>query len=288
MFCKNLKYIFIICCISLTYCDKIFYYPDRPFYDVKTKFIVHKAGCKYTYLENLIPNADSALNNSYGIELDVQISKNKTLWILHEPYIFNCNFGEGACFSETSDNKLISISQCMGESKGYTPLESIFKLMSEKYPRKYISIDVKAWKPCSIDGANVSKLLNDIADEIIVLTNKYEMAGKVMVECETTTFLKHIKKYSSGIETYLTTLGDFERGMLISLYDGYTGMSFAYKYDEEITNDHINLLHKKGLKIQLWTINDSVDLQEAYSLNPDFIQTDNVNLIPIIDSTFQQ
>ncbi len=100
-----------------------------------------------------------------------------------------------------------------------------------------------------------------------------------MVECETATFLNFIKKRSDKIETYLSTWGDFERGMMLALESGYTGISFQYKYDEEITKEHVQLLHKKGLKIQLWTVNDENDILEAISLNPDFIQTDNINFI---------
>lgn len=264
--------------IFLMGCDKIHYYPDRPFYDVQTKLLAHKAGCTYSYIDNFKNTADSSLNKMAGIEVDIQLSKERTLWILHEPYVLNCDESEGPCFVDTYDSYIVDIDSCMGSTRGFTRLESLFQLMTEKYPEKYISIDVKAWVPCKLDGLDITGMMNVMADQIIALTNKYNMAGKVMVECETTTFLKYIKKQSSGIETYLTTLGDFERGMLIALYDGYSGISFKYKFDEEITIDHINLIRKKGLKIQLWTVNSEADIKEAFTLNPDFIQTDNMNI----------
>lgn len=36
------------------------------------------------------------------------------------------------------------------------------------------------------------------------------------------------------------------------------------------------LLRRKGKKIQLWTVNTESDILEALSINPDYIQTDNI------------
>ena len=117
--------------------------------------------------------------------------------------------------------------------------------------------------------------MNDIADRIIRLKNKYKLTN-ILVESQTATFLNYLKDNSFGIECYLTTWGDFERGMLITLKKNLDGISFKYKYKEAITADHVRMLHKKGIKIQLWTVDDPADLEEAISLDPDFIQTDNI------------
>jgi glycerophosphoryl diester phosphodiesterase len=97
-----------------------------------------------------------------------------------------------------------------------------------------------------------------------------------MAESETATFLNYLKKHSSGIECYLTSLGDFERAMQLTLESGYSGISFKYKFKEELNAEHIKLLHRKGLKIQLWTVDSVNNIEEAISINPDFIQTDNL------------
>jgi len=125
--------------------------------------------------------------------------------------------------------------------------------------------------------------MNVIGEEIIALTNKYDLGGRIMIESETASFLNFVKNQSSGIETYLCTWGDFERGMLICLENGFSGISFYYKYKEAITKDHIYMIRKKGLKIQLWTVNDTNDIKEAFSLNPDFIQTDEIEFASIYD-----
>ena len=97
-----------------------------------------------------------------------------------------------------------------------------------------------------------------------------------MVESETATFLDYVKKYGPGIDTYLLTLGDFERAMQLCLKSGYSGISFKYKFKELITIDDIQLIRRKGLKIELWTLTSEDDIKEALSINPDYIQTDNL------------
>ena len=153
----------------------------------------------------------------------------------------------------------------------------------------YIVIILFSINLCNAQGLKNKQiyfgLLNDIADEIINLVDMYKI-NNVMVESETATFLSYLKKNSNGIESYLATFGDFERGMGIALQKGYSGISFKYKFNEEISSDHISLLRKKGLKIQLWTVNSEVDLLEAISINPDFIQTDDIDLALKVDSIF--
>lgn len=65
--------------------------------------------------------------------------------------------------------------------------------------------------------------------------------------------------------------------MQLSFENDYSGISFKYKYGEEIGEEEIQMIRRKGLKIQLWTVNTEADILEALSINPDFIQTDNLD-----------
>jgi len=209
--------------------------------------------------------------------MNLLISKDGTIWLARDSDIENCGNADYSCYSETSDNELIKLDSCNGNSVSLTKLEEVFKLMSSDFSGKYVVLDVKAWNPCSIGSLNIIKAMNILADEIIRLTKKYNLQNFVMVESETGTFLTHIKENSTGIEQYLIAFGDFERGVGVALEYGYSGISFEYKFKEEITPESIYLLRKKGLKIHLWTVNDKKEIDEAISINPDFIQSDNID-----------
>lgn len=275
---KHLIVIFFFLIISFS-CNKIHYYPEKEYKKVQTKFIAHRAGggMYSRFQENSIEGAEYGLSVLDGVEVDIQISKDGTIWLSHDVNLPNCGGYEYSCFPNHTDAEILQLDSCLGSQKSFTKLEEVFSLLSSSYSNKYISIDVKTWYGCAPSDVGLFGEMTRTADEIIRLTQKYNRQNKVMVECETATFLNYIKENSNNIETYLATFGDFDRGVLIALDFDFTGISFKYKFKDEISSQHIHLLRKKGLKIQIWTVNNENDLLEAISLNPDFIQTDTVS-----------
>ena len=261
-----------------TSCDRMEYFPDKPIVVTKSNLIAHRGGGSYDE-GNALSSCMYGLQIADGIECDIQRSSDNNIWLSHSPNVIACGSFSATCFASTSSSTIIQIDSCLGKGKDYTQLEEVFQFMSANFPDKYISLDVKAWEPCSINNLNVTKEMNLLAQKIIDLTQKYHLENKVMVESETGDFLYYVKKHSSFIETYLATLGDFEMGASRAIDAGFTGISFKYKFKEAITKEHVDLLHRKGLKIQLWTVNDVNDINEALSLKPDFIQTDNIDFL---------
>ncbi len=214
-----------------------------------------------------------------GIECDIQRSADNTLWLNHSPMFASCGTFAENCFASVSDNTIIQVNACLGAKDSYPNLEDVFAYMNQHYPASFISLDVKAWQPCEISNANITKAMNEMAQKIIDLTQKYNLRNKVLVESETGDFLHYLKIRTSDIETYLSTNGDFELGVSRALHSGFTGISFKYKFRDSITREQVELIHRKGLKIQLWTVDDSTDIKEAIALKPDFIQTDSVSYV---------
>lgn len=277
--------VFLSFFILFSSCNKINYYPDKEYKDVQTLVLAHKAGGgdNPLFQENSLEGAINSFSIVDGIEVDLQISKDRTVWLAHDADLPNCGGTSYDCFPEVYDSQIFDLDSCNSDLLNYSRLEDVFSYMSANYCNSYISLDVKAWAPCAVTSSDVLGVMNVIADEIISLTEKYNLRNHVMVESETATFLNYVKMNSSGIDCYLTAFGDFERAMLLTLEAGLTGISFKYKFNEEISSDHIKLIRKKGLKIQLWTVNSEEDLEEALSINPDFIQTDNLDYFEVYE-----
>lgn len=259
--------------LLLSSCDRVEYYPDKPLLNTTTRMIAHRGGGNFDE-GNTMEACMHGLSLLDGIEVDLQRSYDNTLWLSHSTFTHYCDpFGE-RCFPVTSDATIIEIDSCLGPTVNYTRLESVFKYMSENYPNKFISLDVKVWKPCDLGNANITKQMNEMAQTIIDLTLKYHLEHQVMVESEAGDFLYYFLKHTDKIETYLATLGDFELGVSRALADGFSGISFDYKFKEPINKELVDLMHRKGLKIQLWLVDDFADIEEAKSIGADFIQTD--------------
>lgn len=265
--------IFTSLIIGLNSCERVKYFPDNPIVNNNTFILAHKGGGTFDN-GNTLEGCMYGLELLDGIECDIQKSSNNTLWLSHSPLIPSCGSFEEGCFPEISDNTIIQMDSCLGVEENYTQLEDVFQYMSNNYPDKFISLDVKAWKPCKISGVNMIKEMNMLARKIIDLTKKYHLENNVMVESENGDFLYYIKTNTNFIETYLSTFGDFEMGVSRALGAEFSGISYDFKFKANISKEQVDLIHRKGLKIQLWTVNDTNDIKEALSLKPDFIQTD--------------
>lgn len=88
------------------------------------------------------------------------------------------------------------------------------------------------------------------------------------------TVLNWAKSRNSNVSVYLTSLGDFEKGMLLALKHNMDGISYKSNYEVELDADKISLLHKKGIKVMVWNVPDSAYLQHLISIKADIVQFD--------------
>ncbi len=272
-------WLFLLFCVLLG-CEKIKWYPDlQDDFNVETQILGHRgAGAvNAVHKENSLSAAHEGLSVLDGIEVDVQISKDRTLWLSHDIMVPTCSGISQLCFPETRDSVIARVSKCSGSESLTCKLEDVFLLMRDSFAKANISIDVKAWTPCDVKSSDILGMMNLIAEQIIFLAETYNLDGRVLVESETTNTLHFIKKRTDAIECYVTSFGDFERAMQICLEGGFNGISFEYKALEEIGRNEVGLIRRKGLKIQLWTVNNEETIIEAMSINPDYIQTDNLD-----------
>jgi glycerophosphoryl diester phosphodiesterase len=254
-------------------CERIEYYPDKPLAFERTFIIAHKGGGTFDAGDTR-EACMHGLSRADGIEVDIQKDDDDNLWLSHDASLPACGvFGE-SCFGSRRTMSIIQLDTCLGNDINYTQLEWVFEYMSANYPHSFLSLDVKAWRPCELTNINVGHEMNTMAQEIIRLARAYQMEDQVMVESESGDFLYYVKTHSDKIETYLATLGDFELGVSRAIDAGFSGVSFQYKTKEPVTKELVDLLRRKGLKIQLWTIKVAEEMTEALTLQPDFIQTD--------------
>jgi glycerophosphoryl diester phosphodiesterase len=268
-----LLFIFIGFC-TFSSCERVEYFPDNPIENPQTRMLAHKGGGNFD-TGNTMPACMHGLKFTDGIEVDLQITSDNTLWLSHSAEVTGCGNVEQTCFALVSSVDVAYVDTCLGQDKDYVRLEEVLSYMHDEYPEKFISLDVKAWSPCGARGLDILHEMNQLAQAILDLAMKYDMENRILVESEVGDFLYYIKSRNPAIETYLAVLGDLELGVSRALGSGFDGISFHYKFEEPLTKEMVDFIHRKGLKIQLWTVNDPSDLEEARSIGADFIQTDN-------------
>jgi glycerophosphoryl diester phosphodiesterase len=89
-----------------------------------------------------------------------------------------------------------------------------------------------------------------------------------------TNFLDLFVEANENYHEYLSAFTDFDKNVVTALQNKYEGISYKMIYENPITADHIDMIHMKELRIQVWTVNDSSQLQSVKSMKPDFIQSE--------------
>lgn len=249
-------------------------YPDKETQHKGTMVLAHKAGggSNNPYKENTLEAAVYGFAHLDGIETDVQKSRDGTLWLYHDEIIQNAE-GKDKRIPGLTDEEIKDIIQ--KNALQINTLEEVLKWKQANNNREYISLDIKPWLPTRY--SNTQGYLIELADEICRLSRKYDCGETLLAECENAVCLQRIREGDPGIACYLCTYGDYDKGAYRALKVGFAGLSFRYT-EGNITKEQIEELHSKGLRIQLWTINDKTAIENAMKLAPDFIQTDNVKM----------
>lgn len=268
----------LLTAISLAACDRVVYSPDRSIAITNTKILAHAGGGWYDEA-NTLKGCKYGLSTLDGIECDIQRSADNNLWLSHSNILTACGEFESASFSALKSSHIVQIDSCLGAETDIAQLDSVLKYMSENYPDKTISLDVKPWMPTTLSGLNILNEMNELGQKIIELTLQYRLENRVKVESESVEFLKYIGSRTDAIETYLLSFGDFELAVSRALYGKLSGISYKHGYGELVTKEKIDQIHQKGLKIQLWTVNSPAEIEEALLMGPDYLQTDNVTFL---------
>lgn len=267
------NFLLIIMFLLQLSCKKIIYYPDV-INDVKaTQLIAHRGGRTSTQRENTLIGIKAALKHKQGVEVDVQISKDESIWLSHSVMVEGCNVTL-KCFPETRDNEIRGITSCNGLDISYTQLDSVFKYLADSCPDKIICIDLKGWIPCSGNSLDIEGMMRRESEIIINLANFYGISKNVLFEIEPTTVLDYVKSKKTEVKTYVNSYGHFEREMLIALKQGYNGISYKNNIGEALTKEKIDLIHKKGLKIIVWNLNSNNEIKGLQEIGVDYIQMD--------------
>ncbi|HYV90749.1 MAG TPA: glycerophosphodiester phosphodiesterase family protein [Chitinophagales bacterium] len=190
---KQITHISMIVAVLFGGCGKVYYYPDDPVQFERSIILSHHGEKDTVHGENTYEACVKALADYDGLEVDVQISKDQTLWLSHSSEVTYCD-GSATCFVETSDEDIESITTCNGADMTYTKLEDVLSYMDENNIRKPLSIDIKGWAPCNGGTLDIEGIMRLEAEEAISLAEKYHLVEYLLFENELPSVLNWAKK----------------------------------------------------------------------------------------------
>lgn len=253
-----------------------FFYPNP--------VVLAHRGDSISFPENTMPAFRSAAAMGvHVIETDVHLSADGEIVIWHDETLERLS-GDNRKISEMkwSEIKDVNAGYLFTADTGITfpyrdnPLRPVlFRELLEEFPEMRINVDLK--DDNLLLAEKHSALLKELTSERRVVTASFH--NRV---------LKHFRKLSPGALTSCT--GSEVLRLLLLYRTGLLFLPFRYKKRalqvpefsgklRVLSSEFIKVLHKRGFMVQVWTVNEEMEMMRFLAMGVDGIFTDNPSLL---------
>ena len=262
------------------------------------KFLGHKGAgdnvYEDLYMELTTPSFQEALADGMeGVEIDAQMSLDGTIWLIHDAYMTNI-WGlphYNPCLYNLHDNQIEQIQLC-DTVNGNVRHDRIYK-MSELISQwnntpggfyldmeiKQADLDPELDTTINVTYGSMDTYLFQMADQFNdLLSTRNHPDSMLMFEVDDTTFCSILRSRVPGAKFFLfrygfTSLQDYANTAKALGYDGITE-SFSNSY---VNAAGVSYARNLGMIVQLWDPYSHAELNSTFAMNPNFIQTDNMD-----------
>jgi len=199
-----------------------------------------------------------------GIELDVMLSRDKELVVIHDSTVDRTTDGTG----KVSDLPLSALRELdagarFGEEFRGEKLPTLAEVFETVGGKMRINVELK----------NYAQPLDDLTSRVIALTERFHLADSVLLSSFNPINLSKARRQNPKIR----------RGLLVSPGDrlmlGAGGRLFPYHalhpYYEDVTPEMAADLRARGKQLNTWTVDDPRALLRLHSIGVDGIISNN-------------
>lgn len=240
------------------------------------KFIGHKGSGpmnkfeKNDFLDNSWESIANAMYRLDGSEIDIQMSKDKTLWLFHDTEIKNCD-GELVNFALLTDNEINLISQCNYQNKLIKLSYFASRSHQEDWKNKILCFDMKL-----LFNEEAVQLFDDGKDYINFVKNEIIQVAETTdfdIRCEVfTDYQYEVLSEVFPDKIYRILIEPTREYLLEKIHNNM-------KVSVEI-NHAYNLLKDTTIQVpNLWVVNNDEEFKKACLFQPDFVQSDNIPMM---------
>lgn len=210
----------------------------------------------------------AAEDGADGVELDVHLSSDGQLVVIHDDTVNRTTNGTGAVHDMTFE-QIRSLDASMGKQKfsgAHIPtLEEVYRLL--KPTRLMINVELKenAW-----DGGFT------VIPKVLELEEKYGMAGRVFYSSFNHYVLREIKNHSAE-----TPVGLLYAAALVDVWDYAASVPADAIHPLYLTlrdPDLVPRCHAAGIAVRPWTVNEEADLCAMFAAGVDAVITNDPEL----------
>lgn len=224
--------------------------------------IIGHRGSPLKFLENTLPSFNHAIANALdGIEVDLRLALDKSIVVFHDDTLDRLSKTTKGRIGARNLNQLKQVELLINGK--IISLEEVLDFISKTSPNALIHLDVK-------EGAVIPIL----AEKLKLYTNFNILVSSFSIQ-DLVLFNKLNKKVPLclSIDEKESNIGVLER-----LKQYKTIVSWVSVEKSKLSDEFVNLIKARNIKIAAWTIKNSYEFLNAYQYDIDSIITDDVEV----------
>ena len=204
-----------------------------------------------------------------GIELDVKLSADGKVVVIHDPTVDRTTGAHGRVkdlpLAELRAMDAGSSFSVKFQNERIPTLEEVFETVGK---RTFINVEL----------TNYNSPRDHLVESVCALVKKFGMQKRVLFSSFLSSNLSHARRYLPGVPTGLLALDG-----VLGLWPRSFGFAFG-RYDalhpniKNVTQQQIYFVHRLKRRIHVWTVNDAADLQRLFKWGVDAVFTDDPQL----------
>jgi glycerophosphoryl diester phosphodiesterase len=217
------------------------------------------------YHDNSFESIELALltDGCDGVELDVRMSADHTLWLFHDTQLESETKGEG-CVESSTDEYLSSLH--------YTTIDKESLIRLSDIPIAYLKnkkvyIDSRTTESCT----NTTVNLNAFLDALITFRNACDPATEIIVEARSSDWESLLAANGFTTIKYVT---DFEQ--YANIVTESPTIDIIVASNDVVTSQNVEMIHADGREVIIFGMRSARGTRQAYLKKPDGILADNL------------
>jgi len=245
--------------------------------------LIGHRGASLDFAENTIPSFARALElGADMLELDVRLSKDGHVVVIHDPTVDRTTNGKGLVNSLTlSELKALKVKRPrLGTPRGsaiassrteIATLEEVF----QTFPEAIIAVEIKdqSWELCLkvVELIRRFDRFNRTSIELIAIKSKLSKALRLHEP-------KLVTGHTRGEIVRFTSLSRLRVSRFFRKNGPVIEVPLKKGRLKIVTPSFVRAAHKHGIRVYVWTVNDPTIMAKLFKMGVDGIFTDNLGL----------
>ncbi len=200
-----------------------------------------------------------------GVEMDVRLSADGTLWLFHDTELDETTNGTG-CVGTSSDSYLSTLH--------YTSVDHEKLIRLSDVPKSYfvdrrVYIDSRSTVNCTNSFADLDEFLN----QMLLFRDACSPTTKIIFETRNSQW--ELAFSTAGFNTimYIHNFGEYE-----TLDNDFPSVDIIVVSNETITKEEVAQIHEDGREVIIFGMRSVKSTRDAYRKQPDAILADNLRV----------